>query len=63
MNNPFHRMQTLARHRAALKGLGIRGRIYISKQGINAQFSGLSPQALEYAHWVESQPEFQVRCQ
>jgi predicted sulfurtransferase len=47
-------------HRAALNGLDIRGRIYISAQGINAQYSGPADDACQYARWVEVQLEFQV---
>ena len=36
----------------------IRGRIYISYQGINAQFSGPTEQALAYTEWVAAQPAF-----
>lgn len=47
-------------HRAVLNGLDIRGRIYLSPQGINAQYSGPEVDAVKYAEWVEQQPEFQV---
>lgn len=40
------------------KGWDICGRIYISYQGINAQFSGRWQDALAYAEWVAAQPEF-----
>lgn len=40
------------------EGWDIRGRIYISKQGINAQFSGLRAHAEAYAAWVATQPAF-----
>ncbi len=41
-------------------GRDIQGRIYISAQGINAQYSGLQRDALEYAHWVSQQPGFEA---
>ena len=52
--------QVYRQHRAALNGLDVRGRIYISPQGINAQYSGPEADAVQYAQWVEQQPEFQV---
>ena len=55
-------LQVYRQHRAALNGLDVRGRIYISPQGINAQYSGPEADALQYAQWVERQPEFQVSC-
>lgn len=36
----------------------IRGRIYISPQGINAQYGGTVRDATAYAKWVASQPGF-----
>ncbi len=46
-----------------IDGLDIRGRIYLSPQGINAQYSGPAADAVKYAQWVEQQPEFQAsRC-
>ncbi len=52
--------QACKAHRAALAGLDVRGRIYISSQGINAQYSGPADDACQYARWVEAQSEFQV---
>lgn len=52
--------QVYRQHKAALSGLDVRGRIYISPQGINAQYSGPEADAVQYAQWVERQPEFQV---
>ena len=43
-----------------LEGSNIRGRIYLSSQGINAQYSGPRDAAFAYAEWVASQPGFQV---
>jgi hypothetical protein len=52
--------EAATRHKTAIqdKGWDIRGRIYISYQGINAQFSGPWQDALAYTEWVLSQPEF-----
>ena len=47
-------------HRSFLSGRDIKGRIYLSAQGINAQFSGPSRDALDYAQWVGGQPLFQA---
>ena len=44
-----------------MAGLDFKGRIYLSRQGINAQYSGPAADAVCYARWVEAQPEFQVR--
>ena len=52
--------QVCRAHRAALAGLDVRGRIYVSSQGINAQYSGSAGDACQYARWVEAQPGFQV---
>lgn len=46
-------------HKARLEGSDVHGRIYISSQGINAQYSGPESQAVEYAQWVRSRPPFQ----
>ena len=45
----------LQMHREHMKwmlGKDIMGRIYISAQGINAQYSGLREHAIAYAKWV-----------
>ncbi|CAI5497795.1 unnamed protein product [Closterium sp. Naga37s-1] len=46
------------RHRAFLQERDIRGRIYISHQGINAQLSGPASHVMEYAEWVRSDQRF-----
>ncbi|CAI5982072.1 unnamed protein product [Closterium sp. NIES-64] len=46
------------RHRAFLQERDIRGRIYISHQGINAQLSGPASHVMEYAKWVRSDQRF-----
>ena len=53
-------LQTLREHQKWMLGRDIQGRIYISAQGINAQYSGLRRDALEYAHWVSQQPGFEA---
>jgi predicted sulfurtransferase len=49
-------------HRAWLEqqGLDVRGRIYLSSQGVNAQFGGLKEQALAYTRYFQQDPRFQV---
>ena len=49
-------------HLAWMAGKDIMGRIYISSQGINAQYSGLRGDAVAYAQWVAQQPQFQARA-
>lgn len=53
--------EAAARHKEHIQeqGWDIRGRIYISYQGVNAQFSGPRDDALAYTSWVASQPEFE----
>ena len=46
-------------HKVFLEGRDVRGRIYISEQGINAQYGGTREDAVAYAEWlVETQPLF-----
>lgn len=53
----------IAAHRDFLSGLDIRGRIYISHQGVNAQFGGTLSDCEAYAQWVRSRPGFEtMRC-
>lgn len=40
-------------------GKDIMGRIYISSQGINAQYSGPREDAVAYADWVAQQAPFE----
>eukprot|EP00983_Pelagomonas_calceolata_P104018 1158975-Pelagomonas_calceolata.AAC.29 len=40
--------------------LDIRGRIYISAQGLNAQFGGTSEHALQYVTWLKDQQLWKV---
>jgi predicted sulfurtransferase len=46
-------------HKEYLKDKDVRGRIYFSEQGVNAQFGGPRKDAVEYAEWVtKTQPLF-----
>ncbi len=56
----FARMQMLREHQKWVLGRDFAGRIYISAQGINAQYSAPTPDALAYAEWVAQQPGFKV---
>lgn len=51
--------QVVEEHRKYLANKDIKGRIWISSQGINAQFGGLTTDATEYTQWVSQQPHFQ----
>ncbi|CAA7029512.1 unnamed protein product [Microthlaspi erraticum] len=48
----------IAKHLSFLKDLNIRGRIYLNEQGINAQYSGPSKDALAYVEWVKEDERF-----
>ncbi|KAG8661128.1 rhodanese-like domain-containing protein 8, chloroplastic isoform X2 [Manihot esculenta] len=48
----------VAKHLSFLKDLDIHGRIYLSEQGINAQFSGPSKDALAYVEWLREDIRF-----
>ncbi|XP_061988021.1 rhodanese-like domain-containing protein 8, chloroplastic [Rosa rugosa] len=48
----------VAKHLNFLKGRDIRGRIYVNEQGINAQYSGPSRDALAYVEWVREDERF-----
>ncbi|EFJ51382.1 hypothetical protein VOLCADRAFT_103426 [Volvox carteri f. nagariensis] len=52
---------TVEQHRQLIErlGLDIRGRIYISSQGINSQCGGTVEHATAYAEWIKQQPGFQ----
>lgn len=46
-------------HKDYLRDKDVRGRIYFSEQGVNAQFGGPRKDAVEYAEWVtKTQPLF-----
>ncbi|KAL6772292.1 hypothetical protein ACKKBG_A29660 [Auxenochlorella protothecoides x Auxenochlorella symbiontica] len=44
--------EVLEQHRAFLEGREVRGRIYISHQGINAQCGGVTADAVAYVQWL-----------
>ncbi|XP_010535280.1 PREDICTED: rhodanese-like domain-containing protein 8, chloroplastic [Tarenaya hassleriana] len=46
------------KHLAFLKELDIHGRIYLNEQGINAQYSGPSKEALAYVQWLRGDERF-----
>jgi predicted sulfurtransferase len=49
----------IADHKEYLKDKDVRGRIYFSEQGVNAQFGGPRKDAVDYAEWVtKTQPLF-----
>ncbi|XP_050375906.1 rhodanese-like domain-containing protein 8, chloroplastic [Argentina anserina] len=50
--------EQVAKHLGFLKGLDIRGRIYVNEQGINAQYSGPSRDAVAYVEWVREDERF-----
>lgn len=50
--------EEVAKHLAFLQGLDVRGRIYLNEQGINAQYSGPSNEALSYVDWLRKDDRF-----
>ncbi|KAG5392508.1 hypothetical protein IGI04_022471 [Brassica rapa subsp. trilocularis] len=48
----------IAKHLSFLQDLNIRGRIYLNEQGINAQYSGPSKDALAYVEWLKEDERF-----
>ncbi len=48
----------VARHKEFFSTRDFRGRIYISRQGINGQSSGSVADAEEYMAWLRSDPRF-----
>ncbi|XP_050219233.1 rhodanese-like domain-containing protein 8, chloroplastic [Mercurialis annua] len=48
----------VAKHLAFLKDLDIYGRIYLNEQGINAQYSGPSKDAVAYVEWIKEDLRF-----
>lgn len=51
--------EMVRQHASFLEGRDVRGRIYISEQGVNAQYGGLRHDAVAYAEWlVNTQPLF-----
>lgn len=55
INDPH---EEVAKHLSFLKGLDIHGRIYVNEQGINAQYSGPSKDALAYVEWLREDFRF-----
>ena len=53
-------LQVIAEHKLWAKERDLCGRIYLSTQGINAQYSGLRADAEGYARWLETQDLFKV---
>ncbi|DBA74585.1 TPA: hypothetical protein ACH3X2_009457 [Trebouxia sp. C0005] len=53
--NPY---QVIADHKLWVQGKDLAGRIYLSTQGINAQYSGLTADAEGYAMWLQQQDLF-----
>ncbi|CAN6463465.1 unnamed protein product [Victoria cruziana] len=50
--------EEVAKHHSFLEGRDIRGRIYVNEQGINAQYSGPSQDALAYVEWLREDKRF-----
>ncbi|CAN6879744.1 unnamed protein product [Brassica oleracea] len=48
----------IEKHLSFLQDLNIRGRIYLNEQGINAQYSGPSKDALAYVEWLKEDERF-----
>jgi UPF0176 protein len=48
----------IKKHKDFFKSKDMKGRIYISEEGINAQLSGLKPHALEYIEWMKQDARF-----
>ncbi|KAA6413623.1 MAG: hypothetical protein FRX49_13720 [Trebouxia sp. A1-2] len=48
----------IADHKLWVQGKDLAGRIYLSTQGINAQYSGLTADAEGYAMWLQQQDLF-----
>ena len=46
--------EMIERHKAYMRGKDVRGRIYISEQGLNAQYGGEKGDAVGYAEWLIS---------
>ncbi|KAK9105879.1 hypothetical protein Scep_022723 [Stephania cephalantha] len=50
--------ELVADHLSFLQGRDVRGRIYVNQQGINAQYSGPSADALAYVEWLKEDSRF-----
>lgn len=51
-------MLEIKKHKDFFKNREMKGRIYISEEGINAQLSGLKPHATEYMEWMKQDDRF-----
>ncbi|KAM3200460.1 rhodanese-like domain-containing protein 8, chloroplastic [Capsicum annuum] len=50
--------EEVSKHLSFMEGRDIHGRIYLSKQGINAQYSGPKKDSLAYVKWVREDCRF-----
>ncbi|KAJ0106626.1 hypothetical protein Patl1_19455 [Pistacia atlantica] len=50
--------EEVAKHVLFLEDLNIHGRVYLNEQGINAQYSGPSKDALAYVEWLKKDERF-----
>ncbi|KAL8547809.1 hypothetical protein ACS0TY_007223 [Phlomoides rotata] len=50
--------EEVSKHLSFMQGRDIHGRIYLNEQGINAQYSGPSKDALAYSEWVKEDNRF-----
>nr|CAD1819050.1 unnamed protein product [Ananas comosus var. bracteatus] len=48
----------VAKQLSFLQGRNIHGRIYVNEQGINAQYSGPTTDAMAYVEWLREDPRF-----
>ncbi|MCX6987642.1 MAG: rhodanese-related sulfurtransferase [Chlamydiae bacterium] len=51
--------EEVRRHHEFFETRDIRSRIYISKDGINAQMSAIEPHAIEYMEWMKADQRFE----
>jgi UPF0176 protein len=50
--------EEVARHQEFFRSRDLKGRIYLSEQGINGQMSGAETDAQEYVSWLRQDPRF-----
>ncbi|XP_058090394.1 rhodanese-like domain-containing protein 8, chloroplastic [Magnolia sinica] len=50
--------EEISKHLSFLQGRDIHGRVYVNEQGINAQYSGPSKDALSYVEWLKQDRRF-----
>ena len=53
-----HPHEEVARHKEFFTGRDLKGRLYLSEEGINGQMSGSPAHAQEYMDWLHSDPRF-----